>query len=440
MKHLLTALFIFSQLIVLAQNCVGGAILTKANHHYGRFEVNMKSAEGDGVVSSFFLYNVDLDCNWPQENNEIDIEMTGNLSDGVYFTTHYPDASQPWSFGTNYTLDYNPHQTFHTYAFEWEPNTVRWFVDDSLVYTQSQSFVAQLNYPMRIIMNLWAASAVSWVGVWDPSILPVESNYDWVKYYAYTPGNGNYGTNNNFTFSWVENFDSLNTEIWEVTEFGGFSGNYCTFNSSSVAVNNGLLTLQIEEENPNLASYPVTIRLNAKGQNFSSSDVLSVNGSFNNWCGNCLPMQENNSIYPKTLFLNPGKYEFVFGRNNWAEVGQPNIGSACDYNPCDMYGNYGFLVSENSNPNDTLFTDVYCWNACTNCAPVYTCPDHLNMNAAFSYLGSGTYGAVMTLTSNHSILDNEETYFYANDFVLLNAGFSTVSNCTFEADIDNVCY
>ena len=40
----------------------GGELYTKESFLYGRFEVRMKSAEGGGIVSSFFLYNVDQPC------------------------------------------------------------------------------------------------------------------------------------------------------------------------------------------------------------------------------------------------------------------------------------------------------------------------------------------------------------------------------------------
>ena len=40
----------------------GGELYSQESFLYGRFEVRMKSAEGGGIVSSFFLYNLDLPC------------------------------------------------------------------------------------------------------------------------------------------------------------------------------------------------------------------------------------------------------------------------------------------------------------------------------------------------------------------------------------------
>ena len=43
--------------ILNSQECLGGELRTIESYLYGRFEVNMKSAEGNGYVSSFFTYH-----------------------------------------------------------------------------------------------------------------------------------------------------------------------------------------------------------------------------------------------------------------------------------------------------------------------------------------------------------------------------------------------
>ncbi len=244
------------------QDSNGGAISTKQSFLYGRFEVVMKSADGDGIVSSFFLYNikVNADCNWPQENNEIDIEMTGN-DQQIYFTTHHPDPVLPWHYGENFYLDFNPHTTLKEYAIEWEPGIVRWFVEDQLIYVQNDAATNNLQYPMAILMNLWASDAEGWVGVWDPAVLPLQAQYDYVKYYNYTPGQGNAGSNNNFTFEWEDNFNFIDSNRWEISEFIKF-GDLCTFRESNVQSDNGYLTLILDEPQPNTEMIPVTFSVN----------------------------------------------------------------------------------------------------------------------------------------------------------------------------------
>jgi hypothetical protein len=358
----LKLVFVFLLLcpVLNGQNCIGGAISTEETFLYGRFEVRMRSAAGDGVVSSFFLYHLNVGCNWPEENNEIDIEMTGNAED-VIFTTHYPDLSYLSEY---YSPEFNPHEGLQDYAFEWEPGIVRWFVNDELIYVQEQDFVAQLIHPMNVVMNLWASENENWTGPWDPSIMPLDSQYDYVKCYNYTPGNGNTGTNNNFTLAWEDHFDTLDLDRWNISEFDGFGNNHCEFRSSSVEVENGYLYLQLEEPPASLPDVPVTIAVDLREQNLEASDQIYLNGTFNDWCGNCAPMTNNNGIWTRTIHLPPGKYEYLFTKNLWEENGGAPLGSECDYNPCDEYTNYGIIVSLDSPP---IAIEPPCWGDCGPC-------------------------------------------------------------------------
>ena len=54
-----------------------------------------------------------------------------------------------------------------------------------------------------------------WGGFWDDRVLPRFSYYDWVRYASYTPGNGDTGTNNNFTYQWQDDFNEFDTTRWE---------------------------------------------------------------------------------------------------------------------------------------------------------------------------------------------------------------------------------
>lgn len=363
-------LFVFFLLVGLftqltnAQDCDGAAITTKESYLYGRFEVNMKSAAGSGIVSSFFLYNINTNCNWPAENNEIDIEMTGQI-ESVIFTTHHPHPVYPWHYGETMDFDFNPHETFQDYAIEWEPGIVRWFVNNELAYVQNDNNTDNLNYPMAILMNLYSADAPDWAGVWNASVMPRQSQYDYVKYYSYTPQQGNTGTNNNFTLEWEDDFNSLDTNRWDVSDFSSFGGNNCTFRMDNVAVNDGLLTLTIDEPTTSDELVPVTFSVNTNDLNLLPSDIVCLNGGFNEWCGNCSPMVENNGIWSLTLDLPLGNHEYLFSVNLWETIGNAPLASSCDFFPCDEWKNYGVLISE---AQEAIVLDTYCWQSCNTCA------------------------------------------------------------------------
>ena len=230
------------------EGCSAGGIKTESSYLYGRFEVRMKSIDSDGVVSSFFTYNT----NWQSELgnlnwNEIDVEMTGNRDSSVQFTTHHPGSPNPWSYGEIVEAAFNPHQDFHDYAFEWTPFYIKWYVDGEQVYEQSQSIVDDLNFSQNIMMNVWPAIWEDWVGEWDNQNTAQHAYYDYVKYYSYVPGSGNYGTDNNFELLWIDNFDSFNDMIWEDNSSGSFSGNLCDFNPSNTNFYNGHLILTLSD-------------------------------------------------------------------------------------------------------------------------------------------------------------------------------------------------
>ena len=348
-----------------AQNdqCDGGAIKTHDAYLYGRFETRMKSTEGSGIVSSFFLYNWDLNCNWPQENNEIDIEMTGNLNQSVQFTTHHPYQS---SVTEIVPVPFNPHETMVDYAIEWEPNVVRWFINGELSHEVSHSYIPQLQYPMRIFMNLWAVEALTWTGEWDPTAMPGLSRYDFVRYHAYTPGTGNTGTGNNFTLEWSDDFNALDATRWDRSEDGNV-GPLCTFRAANVEVSGGELHLSITVPEPTVPTRPVTFGVDVSALDLSATDVVYIAGGFTNWCASCQALSDpdGDDVWTTTMDLPLGSHEFQFAINGWGgAIAKPELGSNCDYNPCDEYTNYGVSVDEEMTE---VYAPLHCWNTCALC-------------------------------------------------------------------------
>ena len=348
---------------MISQECDGAEILTYESYLFGRFEVRMQSASGGGIISSFFLFNNSSGCNYPEENNEIDVEMTGN-NDKIYFTSHHPGNPNAWYYGENFELGFSPHEGFHDYAIEWEPGIIRWFVDGELIYVQDDAAAEDLMYPMAIYMNIWASGSVDWAGIWDPSVMPRRAIYDYVKYYKYLPEEGDHGTGNNFTLEWEDHFEALDSEKWRVSDFKQFDLNYCTYRSGNIAVDNGFLNLTIDEPQANNSTIPVTFSVNTTDLNLISSDQLYLNGLFNEWCGDCNPMIQNGDVWELTLDLVPGRYEYLFTVNTWEKIGSVPLNSDCDFSPCDEFGNYGFILSAGT---ESHVLETSCWSSCNVC-------------------------------------------------------------------------
>jgi hypothetical protein len=214
----------------------GAELRTKTAYTYGRFEVRYKAAEKDGVLASFFTYHeITSTSNW----NELDIEIMGRYNNDVQFNAITPGQT---NHVRHQNVNFNPCVDFHDYAIEWTPDYVAWFIDGEMVYKQTGAHVQTLNRAQKIMMNIWNPASEGWAGVFNPNSLPAFAYYDYVKYYSYTPGSGNYGTNNNFTLLWADNFDSFNPSRWEKATHT-FDGNNCDFIQENVVYKDGYMIL-----------------------------------------------------------------------------------------------------------------------------------------------------------------------------------------------------
>ena len=214
----------------------GAEYRTKEAYTYGRFEVRMKSAQREGMLASFFTYyDGGGSTNW----NEIDIEIMGRYKDEIQFNTITPGQT---NHVRSQFVSFNPALDFHIYAIEWTPQYVAWFIDGEEVYRQTGVHIQTLTHPQKIMMNIWNPAYTNWAGEWNDYVLPAFAFYDWVSYYLYSPGSGNYGTNNNFTHQWTDNFTSWDQVRWDKATHT-FDGNNCDFVKENAAFYDGKLIL-----------------------------------------------------------------------------------------------------------------------------------------------------------------------------------------------------
>ena len=231
-------LFIFSaQTNILSKDFKGAEYRTKLSYTYGRFEARIKSSYREGMLSSFFTYYDGGGGigNW----NEIDIEIMGRYFDNAQFNTITPNQT---NHVAHKPMQTSPHQEYHTYAFEWTPEYVAWFIDGVEVLKQTGAHIQTLTLPQKIMMNIWNPAYESWAGILIPESLPAFAYYDWVSYYAYSPGSGSYGTGNNFLHDWTDNFDSWDTTRWDKATHT-FNGNNCDFIHENAVFEDGKLIL-----------------------------------------------------------------------------------------------------------------------------------------------------------------------------------------------------
>ncbi|WP_446686128.1 beta-glucanase [Paenibacillus aurantiacus] len=150
-----------------------GEYRTTFKQGYGLYEVSMKPAKNVGIVSSFFTYTGPADGTpW----DEIDIEFLGKDTTKVqfnYFTNGVGGHEKVVNLG------FDAAAGFHTYAFDWQPGYIKWYVDGVLKHTATTNIPS---HPGKIMMNIWNGTGVdSWLGAYNGAN-PLYAEYDWVKY------------------------------------------------------------------------------------------------------------------------------------------------------------------------------------------------------------------------------------------------------------------
>ena len=159
---------------------------------YGRFEARIKIPRGQGMWPAFWLLGQDITTvDWPQ-CGEIDImENIGKEPGIVHGSLHGPGSTSETSdltsayvlpVGQNYADD------FHVYAIEWEPETIRFFVDSTnyVTFTKSQWQPGTkwvFDHPFFIILNL--AVGGNWPGNPDAATqFPQQMLVDYIRVYT----------------------------------------------------------------------------------------------------------------------------------------------------------------------------------------------------------------------------------------------------------------
>lgn len=242
---------------VKAKNYTSGRIRTAnmpngGQWTHGRFEARIKLPDGTGMWPAFWMLPTDPAEGWPV-SGEIDIlEATGQADMIAFGTLHYgqlwPDNE--WTSGRILKQPDAWSADFHEYAIEWEPNEIRWYVDDILYSVKTPADLSDPaywtfeNYQYHFLLNLAVGGSLG--GVVDDSMLPQTMQVDYVRVYDFgqpslqgahivEPGStqtysvideagtgssyvwsaptGQTGTNSAFTVNWGTTGGNVNVEV-----------------------------------------------------------------------------------------------------------------------------------------------------------------------------------------------------------------------------------
>jgi len=165
----------------------------KFEQAYGRFEARIKIPYGQGVWPAFWLLGADdKQVGWPQ-CGEIDImENIGREPGMVHGTIHGPGYSGGKGIGGAYSVNAGRFaDDFHIYAVEWEPEEIRFYVDDHLYTARRPSDLPAgtkwvYDHPFYILLNF--AVGGEWPGSPDATTkFPQVMLVDYVRVYKKSP-------------------------------------------------------------------------------------------------------------------------------------------------------------------------------------------------------------------------------------------------------------
>lgn len=159
------------------------------SQRYGRFAARMRLPLGKGLWPAFWMLGADSGTRgWPA-CGEIDIMENIGDPHRVFGTLHGPGYSGAHGLQAHDDLPNGEavDAGFHTYAVEWEPGVIRFYVDDHLYGTQTPKRLPPgtkwvYNHPFYVLLNF--AVGGDWPGSPDASTrMPQDLLVDWVRVY-----------------------------------------------------------------------------------------------------------------------------------------------------------------------------------------------------------------------------------------------------------------
>ncbi len=162
----------------------------KFEQAYGRFESRIKIPHTQSLWPAFWIMGNNGAVGWPARG-ELDImENRGKEPTISLGAMHGPGYSGSADFRGEHVIAEGVWQNFHTFACEWEPNVVRWYVDDELFETRTPADLAArggglkwvYDHPFFIIMNV----AIGGLFPGNPdgtTVLPQTLMADYVRVY-----------------------------------------------------------------------------------------------------------------------------------------------------------------------------------------------------------------------------------------------------------------
>lgn len=160
-----------------------GELQTRTSYGYGTYEARLKTPSGSGLNAGFFTY---IGAQQGKPHDEIDYEVLLRDTAQVDTTTFVNGKSGDGKVGSgqSHSLPHASDADYITYAFIWERDRIRFYLDGQLVRTMDDPKTIPSN-AQRVFFSLWGSDNLTdWMGAFEPVTTPIAMQVDWV---AYTP-------------------------------------------------------------------------------------------------------------------------------------------------------------------------------------------------------------------------------------------------------------
>ncbi len=164
---------------------------------YGRYEIRARLPVTQGIWPAIWLLPSRARYGSGPAGGEIDImELVGSEPNIAYGTLHFGNPAERSTGSHELAQGITFADKFHIFAVEWEPDEIRWYVDDTLFHSETEWFTSARKdavYPAPFDQDFYLLLNVAVGGHWpgdpdDTSIFPQMMYVDYVRIYQH-PGN-----------------------------------------------------------------------------------------------------------------------------------------------------------------------------------------------------------------------------------------------------------
>ncbi len=163
---------------------------------YGRFEARISFPIGDGLWPAFWMLPQEEVYGTWAASGEIDIvEVRGRLPMDVSGALHFGGVWPNNEFISGHHKLEESVESYHVYAIEWEPDEIRWYVDDVLYHISNEwfsvsegeannnTYPAPFDQPFYMILNLAVGGRFDDYRLPDDDFEEAKMKVDYVRVY-----------------------------------------------------------------------------------------------------------------------------------------------------------------------------------------------------------------------------------------------------------------